>query len=97
MSIGNKAYLKWYEECFFADNVASEVLNCEEAREDLTKKEIEDLLKEFGDDEYVTVNDDKTISVLPEEEQNIKAKHDRVEKAKYMATHQLQIHGVTEE
>lgn len=60
----SKGYIKWYNECFTADNIASEVLDCDEARKDLTKNEIENLLKVFGDDEYVTVNDDKTINLL---------------------------------
>lgn len=60
----SKNYNKWYSECFTADNVASEVLDCDEARKDLTKNEMEELLVEFGEHEYVTVNNNKTINPL---------------------------------
>ena len=54
-------YKKWYDICFSADNCASEVLDSEEAKKDLSKEEIELLLSEFGDDEYVRVDSDKNI------------------------------------
>lgn len=55
---------KWYEICLLADNVASEVLKCEEAKNDLTVDQMKMLLKYFGDDEFVTVDDDKNIVTI---------------------------------
>lgn len=54
-------FKKWYDICFSAENVASEVLNCEEAKNELSVQEFRDLFELFGDDEYVDVNDDKNI------------------------------------
>lgn len=54
-------FVKWYNICRGADNVASEVLRDPEAKEDLTPEEMRMLLHEFGDDEYVVVLDNKEI------------------------------------
>lgn len=50
---------KWKDICYNAENVASEVLNCDEAKAELTVNEIRRLLFIFGDDEFVEVTDDK--------------------------------------
>lgn len=52
---------KWYKQIFLADNVASEVLDCKEAREELTVEEMRELLEAFGEEDFVTVTDDKEI------------------------------------
>lgn len=59
-------YVKWYNICREADNVASEVLRDPEAKEDLTAEEMRMLLHEFGDDEYVVVLDNKEIIPIEE-------------------------------
>lgn len=48
---------KWKQICLEADNVASEVLNSEEAKAELTIDEARELLKYFGDDEFIEIND----------------------------------------
>lgn len=55
---------KWYKIIFLADNVASEVLDCSEARKDLSVKEMTELLVEFGESDYVTVTPEKEIIVV---------------------------------
>lgn len=57
-------FVKWYNICREADNVASEVLRDPEAQEDLTPEEMRMILHEFGDDEYVVVLDNKEIVPL---------------------------------
>lgn len=48
---------KWKEICYTAENVASEVLNSEEAKAELTIDEARKLLEYFGDDEFIEIND----------------------------------------
>ena len=52
---------KWYDICLDADNVASEVLNCEEARAELSVDQMRYILQETGDNEFVYVNENKEI------------------------------------
>ncbi|MBO5319043.1 MAG: hypothetical protein J6B01_04445 [Ruminococcus sp.] len=54
---------KWKDICLKAENVASEVLDCPEAKDELSVKEIRDILRWAGDDEFVTVTNDKRIVV----------------------------------
>lgn len=57
---------KWKEICYTAENVASEVLNSEEAKAELTIDEARELLEYFGDNEYVIINDDyEFIPIIP--------------------------------
>ena len=48
---------KWKNICLEAENVASEVLNSDEAKAELSINEARDLLRYFGDDEFVEIND----------------------------------------
>lgn len=52
---------KWYREIFLADNVASEVLDCEEAKAELTVEEMRELIEAFGEEDFVTVTDEKEL------------------------------------
>lgn len=54
---------KWKEICLNAENVASEVLNCDEARAELTPGEMRYILEWSGDDEYVEVDEKRNIKV----------------------------------
>lgn len=54
---------KWKEICMNADNVASEVLDCDEARKELTSTEMRYILEWSGDDEFVEVDDSRHIKV----------------------------------
>lgn len=54
---------KWKEICMAADNVASEVLNCDDARKELTSAEIRYILECNGDDEFLEVDDSGHIKV----------------------------------
>lgn len=54
---------KWKDICLKAENVASEVLNCPEAKDDLSANELREILKWAGDDEFVVVTNDKRIVV----------------------------------
>lgn len=54
---------KWKEICINAENVASEVLNCDEARAELTSGEMRYILEWSGDDEYVEVDEKRNIKV----------------------------------
>ena len=57
---------KWKQICLESDNVASEVLNSEEAKAELTIDEATELLNYFGDNEYVIINDDyEFIPITP--------------------------------
>ena len=59
---------KWKEICHAAENVASEVLNSEEAKAELTIDEARELLKYFGDDEYIIINDNyEFIPIISQE------------------------------
>ena len=56
---------KWKQICLKSDNVASEVLNSEEAKAELTIDEARELLRYFGDDEYIIItNDYKFIPIV---------------------------------
>ena len=55
---------KWYKAIFLADTVASEVLDCPEAKKDLSVKEMTERLVEFGESDYVTVTPEKEIIVV---------------------------------
>lgn len=60
---GQTAVEKWKKICMSADNVASEVLDCDEARNELTREEIHYILEWSGDNEFVEVDDSKHIEV----------------------------------
>ena len=53
---------KWKRICLEADNVASEVLASEDAKNELSAEEMREILKYTGDDEFVNVSDDGTIN-----------------------------------
>lgn len=61
---------KWKDICLNAENVASEVLRCKEAQEELTVEEIRELLHYTGDDEYVYVSDNGAILPLENKERD---------------------------
>lgn len=52
---------KWKDICRNSENVASEVLRCEEAKSDLTAEEMRAILHWSGDDDFVYVTNDKEI------------------------------------
>lgn len=54
---------KWKEICMNADNVASEVLDCDDARKELTSAEIRYILECNGDDEFLEVDNSGHIKV----------------------------------
>lgn len=60
---------KWKDICRNAENVASEILRCEEAKADLTAEEMRVILHWSGDDDYVYVTDNKEI--LPDKRRRI--------------------------
>lgn len=54
---------KWKRICLEAENVASEVLASEEAKNELSAEEMREILQYTGDDEFVNVSDDGEISI----------------------------------
>lgn len=55
---------KWKYICYHSENVASEVLRCEEAKKELSIAELREILHWTGDDEFVEVTDKGDIVVL---------------------------------
>lgn len=58
-----KYFEKWKDICLTADNVASKVLDCQEAKQELSAQDMREILRITGDDEYVVVTNDKRIYV----------------------------------
>ena len=50
---------KWKKICLEADVVSDEVLDCQEAKNDLTAEQLNYLLEYFGDDDFVFVASEK--------------------------------------
>ena len=50
---------KWKKICLEADVVSDEVLDCQEAKNDLTAEQLNYLLEYFGDDDFVFVDSEK--------------------------------------
>jgi hypothetical protein len=62
--VDDSLYKKWRYICLVSDTVASEILNTDEAKQQLSIAESRNLLKYFGDDEFIEITDDYEFVTL---------------------------------